>query len=91
MIVLLMIFQWQETMPPSKPEVQDLDSHMQLRTTAIGVLPAISVCLHNIDISREVLLDPKILELETLARRMAFLTNVGDDGTPIKVSDLQLN
>ncbi|CZR66320.1 uncharacterized protein PAC_16221 [Phialocephala subalpina] len=65
----------QEGVDRDSGQARDLDSYMQLRKTAIGVLPAISVCLHNIDIPRDVLLDPKILELETLAGRMAFLTN----------------
>jgi Delta6-protoilludene synthase len=55
---------------------RDIDSYMQLRKTAIGVLPAISVCLHDIDIPKEVFQDPKIIQLEVLAGRLAFLTNV---------------
>lgn len=55
---------------------KDLDAYMHLRKTAIGVLPAISVCLHDMDIPREVFEDPRIRQLEVLAGRMAFLTNV---------------
>ena len=66
----------QEGVDRNSEHLRDLESYMQLRKIAIGVLPAISVCLHDMDIPREVLQDPKILELEILAGRMAFLTNV---------------